>query len=67
MLLETVAIAEIISHYAGCRFIIVDSKKKSIGFYQKYGFIIPESIIGKIETRSTIPLYIDLNKVSSTD
>jgi GNAT superfamily N-acetyltransferase len=64
MLIETVAKAEIISHYSGCRFIVVDSKKKSVGFYQKYGFRIPRWMANKIEARSTIPLYIDLNKVS---
>jgi ribosomal protein S18 acetylase RimI-like enzyme len=67
MLVETLAIAEEITYYSGCRFIVVDSKKRSIGFYRKYGFKVPVSIENKIDNKTTIPLYIDLNKVSIDD
>jgi GNAT superfamily N-acetyltransferase len=62
MLQWTIAIALNLSDHVGCRFITVDAKKNSIGFYTKYGFIIPESIQKCRDIRDTIPLYRDLTK-----
>ena len=62
MLQRTIAIALNLSDYVGCRFITVDAKKDSIGFYTKYGFIIPESTQKSIHLRDTVPLYRDLTK-----
>ncbi len=62
MLQRTIAIAINLSDYVGCRFITVDAKKASIGFYTKYGFIMPESIQNSISLRDTVPLYRDITK-----
>lgn len=62
MLQRTLAIALNLSNYSGCRFITVDAKKDSIGFYKKYGFKIPESMGNDMNSRDSIPLYRDLNR-----
>lgn len=51
-----------ICHHVGCRFLVVDSKKSSVGFYEKCGF----TLIDTIENRkSEAPvLYLDLYKAT---
>ena len=39
MLYLTIAIAYRISHYSGCKYITVDSKRESALFYEQFGFI----------------------------
>ncbi len=47
-----------ISEDAGCRFLVLDSKRESIDFYKKIGFDILKDI-GK----ETVPMYYDLMKL----
>lgn len=43
----------------GCRFLIVDSKKKSIGFYEKSGFTLVDSAVNKAAKNPM--MFIDLH------
>lgn len=49
---------------SGCRILTVDSKKNSVGFYQKFGFEL-----AKINTKNieTIPLYKDILRTRVRD
>ena len=45
--------------YVGCRFLIVDSKNPSIGFYQRFGF----TLLGQADLDDNgehFPMYLDL-------
>jgi GNAT superfamily N-acetyltransferase len=46
----------------GCRYILVDSKKNSIGFYQKNGF----KLVEKYKNREFIPMYLNLQPIVAT-
>jgi hypothetical protein len=46
----------------GCRYILVDSKKYSIGFYQKNGF----KLVKKYKNRELIPMYLNLQPIVAT-
>lgn len=63
MLQRTIAIALNLSKYSGCRFITVDAKRESIGFYLKYGFKMPLSIVKSGRDRDVFPMYKDMNKI----
>ncbi|MDD3042292.1 MAG: GNAT family N-acetyltransferase [Methanosarcinaceae archaeon] len=43
----------------GCRYILVDSKKNSIGFYEKNGF----KLVEKYKNREFIPMYLNMQPV----
>jgi GNAT superfamily N-acetyltransferase len=43
MLLRTMAISSQLSLHVGCRFIIVDAKNSSVGFYEKFGFVVAKT------------------------
>jgi hypothetical protein len=43
----------------GCRYLLVDSKKDSIGFYQKNGF----KLVEKYRNREFIPIYLNLGPI----
>ncbi len=45
----------------GCRYILVDSKEKSTGFYEKYGFRIAE----KNKKKDFTPMYLNLQPIIS--
>lgn len=42
---------------AGCRYLLVDSYKDKVGFYEKLGF---KTFIRKFGKRETIPMYMEL-------
>ncbi len=46
----------------GCRYLLVDSKKNSIGFYQKNGF----KLVEKYKNREFIPMYLNLQPIVAT-
>lgn len=46
----------------GCRFIVVDAKKKSVGFYEKCGFTALDTPDNK--ARAEPVMFIDLHKLS---
>lgn len=50
-----------ISPVVGCRFLVVDAKKKSVGFYKKTGFTLLDTPDNK--ARPEPVMYIDLLKV----
>ena len=59
MLFAAIGIALSISEHVGCRYITVDSKKESIGFYEKYNFAI-------VKTRKDmdfVPMYLNMYPV----
>ena len=43
----------------GCRYILVDSKKSSIDFYQKNGF----KLVEKYKSRDFVPMYLNLQPI----
>lgn len=43
----------------GCRYILVDSKKNSIGFYQKNEF----KLVEKYKNREFIPMYLNMQPI----
>ena len=43
----------------GCRYILVDSKKESIGFYEKYGFKLAE----KNKKKDFSPMYLNMQPI----
>jgi ribosomal protein S18 acetylase RimI-like enzyme len=43
MLLRTMAISSQLSLHVGCRFITVDAKNRSVGFYEKFGFVVAKT------------------------
>ncbi len=45
----------------GCRFVMVDSKKKSVAFYSKCGFTLLDTAANR--ERDEPVMYVDLNKV----
>ncbi|SFH61308.1 Acetyltransferase (GNAT) domain-containing protein [Nitrosospira sp. Nsp14] len=47
----------------GCRFLVVDSKASSMGFYQKCGFTLLDTTANK-ENEHPI-LFMDLHKINS--
>jgi GNAT superfamily N-acetyltransferase len=58
----TIAIAkDEVRSYVGCRFILVDSHQKAIGFYQKKGFVM----IDTAENRKRVcpVLFLDIGKL----
>lgn len=59
LLFAAIGIALSISEHVGCRYITVDSKKKSVNFYEKYNFAI-------VKTRKDmdfIPMYLNMYPV----
>lgn len=48
---------------AGCRFLIVDSKKESIGFYEKSGFILVNSAENRAANNPM--MFIDLHLLNN--
>jgi GNAT superfamily N-acetyltransferase len=46
----------------GCRYLLVDSKKDSIGFYQRNGF----KLVEKYKNREFIPMYLNLLPIVAT-
>lgn len=56
MLLTTIGKAIAISNEIGCRYITVDSKPESIGFYKKHGF----RIVGKYQHSDTPKMYLNM-------
>ena len=57
MLSKVLTITIKLSDYVGCRLITVDSKPKSVTFYQKFGFKI-----AKRKNHDTISMYRDYHK-----
>jgi GNAT superfamily N-acetyltransferase len=55
------AIGKVLSicNSVGCRYILVDSKKESTGFYEKYGFKIAE----RNKKRDFIPMYLNMQPI----
>jgi hypothetical protein len=47
---------------AGCRFVIVDSKQSSVGFYKKQGFTLIDT--SENRERSEPVMFIDLHKAT---
>ena len=45
----------------GCRYILVDSKRDSIGFYQKNEF----KLVEKYKNREFVPMYLNLQPIVS--
>lgn len=45
----------------GCRFVVVDSKRQSVKFYEKCGFTLLDTIANR--SRDAPVMWIDLNKV----
>ena len=43
----------------GCRYILVDSKKESIGFYQKNEF----KLVEKYKDREFVPMYLNIQPI----
>ena len=56
LLLASIGMAADISKKVGCRFITVDSKRHSIGFYEKHGF----KLIKKCEKKDYPTMYLDI-------
>jgi GNAT superfamily N-acetyltransferase len=56
LLLAAIGMAADISKKVGCRFITVDSKQHSIGFYKKHGF----KLIKRREKRNHPTMYLDI-------
>jgi GNAT superfamily N-acetyltransferase len=52
---KTLSICESI----GCRYILVDSKKNSIGFYQKNEF----KLVEKYKNREFVPMYLNIQPI----
>lgn len=52
---------EKVMRHVGCRFIIVDSKKSAVGFYEKCGFTLLDTDSNRASLHPV--LYIDLQKV----
>lgn len=51
-----------ISDSVGCRFVLVDSKKESINFYEKFGF--KKAVLKKKDMKDNYtPMYFDLQPV----
>jgi len=48
-----------ICHSIGCRYILVDSKDESTGFYEKYGFKIAE----KNKKKDFTPMYLNMQPI----
>jgi predicted GNAT family N-acyltransferase len=65
-LLETaigVAIGSIQPHI-GCRFLVLDAKKESIGFYQKSGFQLLDTASNRAADNPT--MFMDIRSLAST-
>ena len=56
LLLTAIGMAADMSKKVGCRFITVDSKRHSIGFYKKHGF----KLVKRRETRDHPTMYLDI-------
>lgn len=57
-----VAIAsEIVAEHVGCRFVVVDSKKDAVKFYEKMGFTLLDTEENK--SRREPVLFVDLMKL----
>lgn len=48
-----------ISENIGCRYILVDSKRNSIGFYQKNEF----KLVEKYKNREFVPMYLNMQPI----
>jgi len=48
-----------ISEHIGCRYILVDSKREAIGFYQKNGFTLVE----KSKNKEEVPMYLNMQPI----
>ena len=48
-----------VSENIGCRYILVDSKKNSIGFYQKNEF----KLVEKYKNREFVPMYLNMQPI----
>jgi len=62
------AIANVIENimpYTGCRFLVVDSKKSAIGYYENIGFTLLDTKRNR-ESKNPI-LFIDLHKLQKKD
>jgi ribosomal protein S18 acetylase RimI-like enzyme len=55
---------DIVCPAVGCRFIVVDSKKDSVGFYEKCGFTLLDTAANK--ARAEPVMFIDLSKLAIT-
>ena len=51
----------IICPTVGCRFVVVDSKRESVAFYEKRGFTMLDTATNRV--RSSPIMWIDLNKI----
>ncbi|WP_374625275.1 GNAT family N-acetyltransferase [Devosia sp.] len=52
---------DVISPSVGCRFIVVDAKRRSVGFYERYGFTALDTPANR--ERDEPVMFIDLYKV----
>jgi ribosomal protein S18 acetylase RimI-like enzyme len=59
LLFAAIGKAQSISDSVGCRYILVDSKNESIGFYEKYDF----KVAVKNKKKDFTPMYFDLQPV----
>lgn len=55
----------IICPAVGCRFVMVDSKKESIGFYEKCGFTMLDTAANR--NRDEPVMFVDLNKAPAAE
>ncbi|CAN0568320.1 unnamed protein product [Ectocarpus sp. 12 AP-2014] len=53
-----------IQPHAGCRFLILDAKRKSVGFYKKLGFRLLETEANKTDENPL--MFMDLKSVSES-
>ncbi len=56
LLLAALGMTVDLSKKVGCRFLTVDSKRQSVGFYEKHGF----KLVKKHETKNDPPMYLDI-------
>ena len=59
MLFAAIGLAQRVTDITGCRYITVDSKPESIGFYIKYGFKVVKKSIHKDYTS----LYLNMHPI----
>ncbi|MGB9941481.1 GNAT family N-acetyltransferase [Methanosarcina sp.] len=59
LLLAAIGITLSICESIGCRYILVDSKKDSIGFYQKNEF----KLVEEYKNREFIPMYLNMQPI----
>lgn len=54
---------DVICPAVGCRFVVVDAKKQSIGFYEKCGFTLLDTDDNR--SRQSPVMFLDLHKVTA--